>query len=105
MVRKIKLMAEYYGCVLWEAGGHRVGDIEPETLPISEGLVRDLRAWADAYDSILNQDCPQDSGFNTPEEEAAFDAEGRRLWAELRSQLGADYQVVYFSNVDLKTYE
>lgn len=105
MVRKIKLMAEYYGCVLWEAGEDRVGEIEPESLPISDKLVRDLHAWAERYDCTLNKHCGQDSGFSTPEEETAFDVEGRRLWAELRLQLGPAFEVAYYSDADSRIHE
>ena len=105
MVRTVKLMADYYAHVLWEVGDDRVGDIDPKTFLISEGLRNDLHAWGETYFRTLNQQYPPDSGFTSPEEEVAFDREGRRLWAELRSQLGTAFRVVYFSNLDAKIYE
>jgi len=37
-VRIIKLMADYQCFPLWEASPGKVGNVDPNTLPISEGL-------------------------------------------------------------------
>src|SRR5262245_5418087 len=92
----IKLMSDY-GCFpLW--GTEEIANIDPETLPLSPELRKELRAWADAYDKTLNQEYPSDSGFSNPAEEEAFEVEGRRLWRVLQEKLGQDFRVFYFSN-------
>lgn len=97
MDRTIKLMADY-GChPLWAADGDGTRNVSPEELPLSVELSAALAAWARAFDATLNSDYPPDSGFRSAAEENDFDAEGHRLWAELRAQLGGAYRVVYFS--------
>lgn len=99
MSRRLKLMTDY-GCFpLWatfqEDGSG--GNLDPNDLPLSDELKSALHAWASSFDRILNHDYPPDSAFASPEEEDAFEAEGLRLWRELRTQLGGDYEVVYYS--------
>jgi hypothetical protein len=104
-VKKVlKLMADYHCFPLWKACGE-IGNINPDDLPLANDLREDLLAWATAYDKTLNQEYPPDSGFASPQEEEAFEVEGRRLWRELQTQLGRDYKVVYFSERDRKLDE
>lgn len=100
----IKLMPDYHCFPLWEPDSKEY-NIDPDDLPFPADLKAALRAWADAYDKTLNQEYPPDSGFASPAEEEAFEAEGRRLWSELKAQLGHEYKVVYFSQRDSKLYE
>jgi hypothetical protein len=103
MQKLIKLMPEYGSSPLWEyADGDLVDNPDPESLPLRDGLRTALRRWAEAYDRTRNHDYPPDSGFAGPAEEDAFEIEGRRLWAELQSQLGPDYAVAYYSQRDGK---
>lgn len=104
-MQHIKLMAEYGGTVLWPASGQMVGPIEPASLPLSNKLLLDLRKWADWYDSFLDPNCPQDSRFATPREEADFEVEGRRLWRELDRELGLDFKVDYYSETEGRIIE
>jgi hypothetical protein len=81
-----------YGCwPLWE-DGPAVGNIDPETLPISLGLKQRLAAWAE-YELSLNEDDPQSSQVNDPEQ---FEAEGRGLAAQLAVELGEAIMVRYW---------
>jgi hypothetical protein len=105
MVRPIKLMAEYGCTVLWGVDPSEIGPINPDSLPLTSDLKTAVRRWAEAYDSTLNQDYPQDSGFASQSEKEAFEAEGRRLGKELQAQLGAEYKVIYFSETDRKLCE
>ena len=100
MANKLKLMAEYGGTVLWGVGADNIGVIDPGALPITNELREAIRAWADAYDRTLDQDYPPDSGFTDLEEEEAFEEEGKRLWRELQSQLGRDWEIIYYSESD-----
>lgn len=104
MRKVIKLMADYHCFPLWEVGGE-VRNVNPDDLPLTVELRAELRAWANAYDRTLNQEDPANSGFATPAEEEAFEAEGRRLWRALQDQLGSDYKVIYFSERDGRVYE
>ena len=96
MCKRLKLMTDS-GCFpLW--GDSEEGyNHDPNDLPLSAELKADLSSWAASYDRTLNDDYPPDSGFASPEEEDAFEAEGLRLWQELQTQLGGTYEVVYFS--------
>ncbi|MEW8460666.1 MAG: hypothetical protein AB2653_10220 [Candidatus Thiodiazotropha endolucinida] len=98
MVRQLKLMPDYECFSLWDID--RVDNIDPASLPISDNLKERIGRWEDAYDSTLNQDDPTASGFKSPDEENAFDIEGRSIWKGLKSELGESYDVRYFSVVE-----
>lgn len=105
MMKKLKLMADYGGVVLWGVGAADLGPIDPRALPLTDDLRVAIRRWADAYDRTLNQEYPPDSGFADPSEQEAFEEEGMRLWSELQAQLSPDWSVAYFSDRDGKLYE
>jgi hypothetical protein len=87
-----------YGCYpLWWASSGKAGDIDPETMPLSEETVSRLEKWADIYDAKLNWEDPNSSGFPTLEAKAAFEQEGISLWKQLQKELAPDYEVIYFS--------
>ena len=96
MSNRLKLMTDYHCFPLWgdtEEGYNR----DPNDLPLADELKSALHAWAASYDRTLNDDYPPDSGFPSPREEDAFEAEGLRLWQELQAQVGGAYEVVYYS--------
>jgi hypothetical protein len=97
MARVLKLMPEYHAFPLWEEREDGAGNVSPDELPLSPELRAALADWAAAYDGTLNQDYPPGSGFASPAEEEAFEAEGRRLEKELQAQLGPAYRVVYYN--------
>lgn len=97
MAEKIKLMADYECYPLWWASSGKAGDIDPETMPLSEETVSRLGKWADIYDAKLNWEDPNSSGFPTLEAKAAFEQEGISLWKQLQKELAPDYEVIYFS--------
>ena len=97
MAEKIKLMADYECYPLWWAGSDKVGDIDPETMPLSGETVSRLEKWADIYDAKLNWEDPNSSGFPTLEAKAAFEQEGISLWKQLQKELAPNYEVIYFS--------
>jgi hypothetical protein len=97
MAEQIKLMADY-GCYpLWWGGSDKAGDIDPETLPLSQETISRLEKWADAYDEKLNWEDPNSSGFPSLGAKAAFENEGISLWKQLQKELVPNYEVVYFS--------
>lgn len=92
-MRAIKVMADYQCFPLWEASPGEVGNIDPESLPISQGLKARLHAWARAFDATLNMDYPPDSGFESDEAEAEFKREGYHLAEQLKRELGPEFTI------------
>ena len=68
--------------------------ISLDSLPLSSGLKLRLRAWSDRFDELMNTDYQWPSGA----EEAAWDNEGRGLLGCLRDELGAGYDIGYFTD-------
>ena len=85
-------MADYRSWPLWHAGGDEVGNIDPQTLPLSDDLVSDLNGWIEKLDGALNWDDPGDT--NWPDGFfAEFNCEGRKLAQRLKAELGPTYEV------------
>ncbi|MEH2403806.1 hypothetical protein [Nostoc sp.] len=97
---KIKLMADY-GCYpLWWVSPEKVGNIDPETLPLIPETIKRLNKWEEIYNAKLNWEDPANSsGFLSEEAEADFEEEGISLWKQLQTELAPNYQVVYFSEL------
>jgi hypothetical protein len=96
--RLLKLMTDYHCNPIWEYSdsGDLYDNPDPETLPLSAQTMCDLRAWADWFDTFINFADPHDSRNVLPEEWAAFDRAGRRLWETLQRELGPGWVVSYF---------
>jgi len=93
-MREIKLMADY-GCFpLWESSPGSVGNIDPNTLSISDDLKFRLEKWSHQYDSTLNPDDPLRSGFPSLDAKGAFEREGQLLAKLLGEELGSKFKVV-----------
>ncbi|MEH2330961.1 hypothetical protein [Nostoc sp.] len=96
---KIKLMADY-GCYpLWWVSPEKVGNIDPETLPLIPETIKRLNKWEEIYNAKLNWEDPANSLDLSEEAEAAFEEEGISLWKQLQTELAPNYQVVYFSEL------
>lgn len=93
-MRVIKLMADYYCFPLWEASPGEVGNISPDSLPISNNLKKRLADWAAAYDKTLDEEYPPNSGFKSEKEELEFNKEAVSIADELRRELGGVYSVI-----------
>lgn len=97
-MEKIKLMADY-GCYpLWWMSPDKIGNINPETLPLTQETITRLEKWEESYNAKLNWQDPGNSPDLSPEEEAAFENEGISLWKQLQKELAPNYEVVYFSD-------
>jgi len=95
--KKIKLMADYQCYPLWDI--EKVGNIDPNKLPISAVLKKHLSIWAECYDEILVIEAPRLSGFkNEISMPPAFEAQGQFLWRQLQKELGDTCEVFYFSH-------
>jgi hypothetical protein len=93
MIRNIKLLAEYDSYPLWDVDDP--DNINPDDLPLTEGLVVDLLAWADEYDSGLNREDGSLIKFHDTDSRLAFNEVGRGLAKRLRDELGANFEVIY----------
>jgi len=97
-MKMIKLMADYYSFPLWENSPGEFGNVDPENLPLSEELKERLDRWSEKYDSILNDEDPASSSFETKEDELNFIREGCELAKSLQIELGDTYQITYYSD-------
>ena len=94
-MRSLKLMADYECSPLWEQTEAGMDNVDPEDLPISQGLRDVLNAWAQRYDDTLDRDDPRRSGFSNAEAEVAFNADGRVLLDRLKAELGQEYTLTF----------
>ena len=92
-MRLLKLMADYQCYPLWGASPGEVGDIDPNSLPLSISLRDQLMDWADVYDKTLNWEDPATSGFASVDAADEFKAQGMRLVDRLREELGPEFGV------------
>jgi hypothetical protein len=99
----LKLMTDYHCYPLWEASPSRVGNVDPNTLPISKSLCDQLFDWADVYDRTLNMEDPVTSGFSNNEAVDAFKVQGAKLADQLRKELGPEYYILENLNAYVKT--
>jgi hypothetical protein len=100
--RAIKVMADYHCHPLWAIDEDAYGSIAPETLELSEGLTRDLNAWADAYTASLDMDDPARSLWSDAQH-AAHAAEARPLAVRLARELPD--RVIYVLENDVGVVE
>ncbi|OUI77766.1 hypothetical protein HK18_02875 [Commensalibacter intestini] len=97
-MKKIKLMADYFCYPLWDKSDNDYINLDPNTLPISNTLKKELMDWSDVYDGILNMDDPASSGFKSSEDKIAFIKQSYSLYERLQTELGSDYEIEYFSD-------
>jgi hypothetical protein len=76
---------------LWEV--EAVGNIDPAILPITKGLQAELLQWARRFDDGLSWSDPARTVVS-PEDQAAFEMEGRRLADQLRAELGPEWTII-----------
>ncbi len=104
-MKRIKLLAEYGGTVIWNLDPFESYPMELDELPISDELRSRLRDWADEYDSSLNTEDPSSSDVLDEKQTAAFYGKGMKLWIDLKNELGPDYKVFYFSEIDRRLHD
>lgn len=97
MYTRIKLMTDYNYYPLWDMDD--VGDIDPTELPLSEATIERLLNWQKIYDGTIDWDDPASAGFASEQEKRVFEREGVNLWQQLQQELGDEYEIVYFSQL------
>jgi len=96
MEKQITLMPDHGCSPLWIYDApDLVDNPDPDELPVTPDLKVALERWSAAYEGTNDVEDPLNSGFTTPADEEAFEAEGQRLCAELQAQLGPEYTVSY----------
>ena len=95
-IQTFKLMPDYQCFCLWEMGQNIYENTDPNKLPISQELKRDLSAWEKKYDDTLDEEYPPDSGFKSEQEEKQFKKDGENLQKRLQQELGDGFQVTLF---------
>ena len=78
-------MPDYECWPLWDMDN--LGDIDPDVLPISSSLKKNIDKWRGKYDSTLNWDDPASSGFQSNEEERNFVEQGWEIFHKLQEEL------------------
>lgn len=81
-------MPDYTSSSLWTDEPHH-GMVRLDVLPLSEETKRALEAWSEQLWDALDAEIGRDSAFD----QAAHEAEGQRLWREVRKELPADFDV------------
>lgn len=90
-------MPDYFSHPLWGLDLDNIGDIDPQTLPLSPETIQQLKSWRETYDTILNWDDPASSGFASEQDKINFERQGIELWYKLRQELAPNYEIQYFS--------
>ncbi|WP_051840828.1 hypothetical protein [Streptomyces sp. NRRL F-5126] len=78
---------------LWAGRGGAADNTDPGALPLSAGLIADLDDWRARWDATYDLGDPLGAGFASDDEECAFMADGERLAARLRAELGEGWTV------------
>lgn len=94
-MKTIKLMCDYYCYPLWESTEDGLNNVDPKSLPITENLQKELMAWAETYDAILNRSDPASTAFPSPEAKEKFIQTGLSLAMKLKNMLGKEFKVFY----------
>ncbi|WP_371804869.1 hypothetical protein [Candidatus Lokiarchaeum ossiferum] len=92
----IKLMPDFQCDPLWWGkDSAKVGNIDPNTLPISSFLKKKLFDWAKQFDSTLNLKEPNQSTEFEDLNMVKFQEEGKNIKYLLECEIGHKYQIEY----------
>lgn len=97
MTKTIKLMSDYQCYPLWAMGNEAPANLAPNTLPLSSETLLGLEKWAAMFDSWMDLEEPASTTEPSATQVATFEAEGIRLWKQLRRELAPTYEVYYKS--------
>lgn len=89
-----------YGVCLWDKGGA----VEPDKLPVSDDLKRELNALNDEFPSYLNWSDPHEPPVWTLEETLAFFDRAEHVCKRLQEDLQGKYTVISRLDDDREMY-
>lgn len=92
--RWIKLMAAQGRPPLTQTMGPSQIEVDPQTLPLSDGLCAGLARWSAHFAAVLSG-WPASGGFGSEHDAKTFVAAGGQLASQLQDELGASYHVEY----------
>ena len=72
----------------------RTVDVEPESLPLSAGLIENLENWSALFIRTVGG-WPRNGGFASEAQAESFVRQGKLLSTELQDELGPGYYVLY----------
>ncbi|MDQ3578094.1 MAG: hypothetical protein M3443_10945 [Actinomycetota bacterium] len=106
---RVMLQPEWGTGPIWVATGDDFAepydaDEVTDVLDLSDELRGAIAAWDDRFQNTFNAEYPPDSAFATPEDEAAWLAEGKQLALRLHRELPAadvSYGTIGGKNVPL----
>lgn len=93
-MKKLKFMADYQCHPIWDLSPGHYGDVDPNSLPLSEKLKLRITEWARSYDETLNWNNPIESGFKSLEAESDFKKEGLSIFSCLQDELGDGFFII-----------
>lgn len=82
---RLKLIADYFSWPLWDVDA--IDTVDPQNLPHSKSLIRDLSEWQIRFDAILDTNDPTSSGFETQADEDDFCDAGWDLLDRLKTEM------------------
>lgn len=91
----LRLTNEYLAGPIFCPDPEGMGHIDVEDLPISMELKRAISDWDNEYQETFDDDYPPDSGFTSPDLEAAHKKQGVDLAKRLKKELGENYSIEY----------
>jgi hypothetical protein len=86
--RRIYLMPDYTSSSVWTDEPHH-GMVRLDVLPLSQETKRALEAWSEQLWDALDASMGAGSAFDA----GAHEAEGQRLWRQVRKELPAEFEV------------
>lgn len=87
---KLEFRFDYFGACAWVDGG----DMEYDSLPVSDSLMEELRALCDEYDNRINWSDPGSSEGWTKKQEEAFNRRAAIAGKRLQEELQGKYTVI-----------
>jgi hypothetical protein len=103
---RITLQPEWGTGPIWITRGDSISepydaDEVTDVLDLSVDLREAITAWDDRFQATFNSEYPPDSAFATPDDEAAFIADGKRLALRIRSEV--PHAAIDYATIEGKT--
>jgi hypothetical protein len=97
--QRVKLMWDYTAFPLWYLGPNPGNYVGPMERHVSESLAMALQAWSDEWTTVMwGTNGPDAKDWKPPPaaRQAVWVRRGRQLLAQVRCELGPDFEVGFF---------